>query len=510
MVDLANLSEQLYATTPAPNSHSTALDARELQHSPRRAGLIATDVLERGGTAGILGNSNSNTASPYARRRLDEHEPREEEAIGAAATRISVAADTQPRLFMWGLTGYRLLPEEASAAVPSVSAAVLSVSPPSAERTASVAAPRTAQVPTEVAVPPPHVVSAVACSPYVAVALTSEGLMLSWGRARQAAVPLLGDNHPVDRGIPTALALPVRMRAVAMGAYHVLALADNGHAYVWGSNSNGQLGLGLPDLVPHVAAPTLLAALKDRPLGQLAAGVSHSLALARDGRVYAFGLGQSGQLGLGNTSSCSTPNEIKAFKAPVMCVSAAMNHSACIAAGEVYVWGHTVGGGGAARVVSQPQLVPVNRELQLCQVACGHSHVALLSDLGTVYTWGDGLIGHEGSEHEAEPRVVSLLQDYSVVHVSCGGRHTAVLTDERRLLTFGRDPFGQLGLERGEQARPQLVERLPGAVVSVCASENSTAAVAVAASPRFALLSEFFASGMLLCCVCVFFFLSPV
>src|SRR5262249_38213912 len=65
----------------------------------------------------------------------------------------------------------------------------------------------------------------------------------------------------------------------------------------WGTGSYGQLGNGSST---NNGAPAAVAALPgDRKAVAVAAGFDHSLALADDGTVWAWGHGQSGQLGNG-------------------------------------------------------------------------------------------------------------------------------------------------------------------------------------------------------------------
>jgi alpha-tubulin suppressor-like RCC1 family protein len=81
---------------------------------------------------------------------------------------------------------------------------------------------------------------------------------------------------------------------------------------VWGTNLNGQLGLGAEPngtFVP-VASPTSLAGagvLSGRTILSAAMGSNHMLALTTDGLVAGWGLNPNGQLGNGNANNASTP-----------------------------------------------------------------------------------------------------------------------------------------------------------------------------------------------------------
>jgi alpha-tubulin suppressor-like RCC1 family protein len=71
-----------------------------------------------------------------------------------------------------------------------------------------------------------------------------------------------------DPGRPSAVAVPRRIEGlppvveVALGAEHACARAANGELWCWGSDIEGQLGLGTPGFI---TVPTKLAPVTNRP-----------------------------------------------------------------------------------------------------------------------------------------------------------------------------------------------------------------------------------------------------
>ena len=62
--------------------------------------------------------------------------------------------------------------------------------------------------------------------------------------------------------------------------------------------------------MPYKAvSPQLVEVNLDRPVQAVACGMFHSVILC-EGTPFSFGLGQYGQLGLGNTFSCHRPSLI--------------------------------------------------------------------------------------------------------------------------------------------------------------------------------------------------------
>ena len=54
---------------------------------------------------------------------------------------------------------------------------------------------------------------------------------------------------------------------LACGACHVIALDQNGAVLVWGSNANGQLGIGA-DKKGAIVTPTRISSIYNLPIGK--------------------------------------------------------------------------------------------------------------------------------------------------------------------------------------------------------------------------------------------------
>uniref|UniRef100_A0A3B4XNV5 Uncharacterized protein n=1 Tax=Seriola lalandi dorsalis TaxID=1841481 RepID=A0A3B4XNV5_SERLL len=91
----------------------------------------------------------------------------------------------------------------------------------------------------------------------------------------------------------------VPVSQVACGSQHSVALTKDGQVYAWGQDSRGQLGLG--KMKTGANSPQLLRSLSAIPLVQVAAGGEQSFALSVSGGVFGWGRNDRGQLGLGDT-----------------------------------------------------------------------------------------------------------------------------------------------------------------------------------------------------------------
>ena len=86
----------------------------------------------------------------------------------------------------------------------------------------------------------------------------------------------------------------VRIVEVAVGVEHTLALASDGRLYAFGCNGRGSLGLGSSTL-GTISQPTIVNT--PETFVKVAAGSLHSVGLTASGAVYTWGANDQGQLG---------------------------------------------------------------------------------------------------------------------------------------------------------------------------------------------------------------------
>ncbi len=135
-------------------------------------------------------------------------------------------------------------------------------------------------------------------------------------------------------------------RMLSAGAAHTLGLAADGTVWAWGDNGNGQLGLG--DTTRRTTPVQVVAT----GFAAVSAGGSHSLTVKTDGKLWAWGNNGNGQLRLGDTMQQTTPVQVAGpgFAA----VSVGTAHSLAVKTdGTLWAWGSN----GAAQLGTEP--VPV-------------------------------------------------------------------------------------------------------------------------------------------------------
>jgi alpha-tubulin suppressor-like RCC1 family protein len=288
------------------------------------------------------------------------------------------------------------------------------------------------------------------------LALTADGTVYAWG---SNSFGQLGDNSTVYRSAPVALALQyvpagIRFTQIAAGQNHSLALAADGALYSWGSSLDGQLGNGTTDhLLPMSVAPGM--APPDTRYKQIAAGSFHSLALATDGKVYAWGNNARGQLGDGTTTSRAFLVEVLPGTAPAgtryVQLSAGSNHTLALAAdGNAYGWGYN-GYGQLGDGTTTDRLVPTptaSTGTRFTQVAAGQSHSLALAADGTPYAWGsnsNAQLGDNSTTQRLAPVALAAGAATGYTQTAAGNSHSVALTATGGLYAWGFNSYGQLG-----------------------------------------------------------------
>ncbi|XP_025109436.1 probable E3 ubiquitin-protein ligase HERC4 isoform X2 [Pomacea canaliculata] len=152
-----------------------------------------------------------------------------------------------------------------------------------------------------------HSIVQVSCGSRHCIVLTNEGLIATWGA--NDCGQLGAGNKGGFRDSPEFLSClnGIPIAQVVAGGCHNFTLSMSGAIYGWGKNSFGQLGLSdqTQRLVPHQCR-----SLRSQKIKYLSCGEDHTAALTIDGRVFTFGAGSYGQLGHGSTNNEIVPRQV--------------------------------------------------------------------------------------------------------------------------------------------------------------------------------------------------------
>ena len=260
---------------------------------------------------------------------------------------------------------------------------------------------------------------------------------------------------------PSPVTVTGDFSAVSIGGAHSIALdtTAGGNVWSWGLNGSGQLGDGT---VVSKTSPAQVLVSVDGPalagVKAIAAGGNHSLAIAADDTVWAWGLNSSGQLGDGSVVTTSSPVQVSALTG-VTAIAAGGAFSLALKDGNVWAWGNNSNGQlGDNSFVSSPspvQVVMLNEstpELDdtiaisgITAIAAGGSHALALKDDGTIYAWGYNVFGQLGDGTVTSRNVaVEVIMPGEVTAISAGLDHSLAVIDGA-VYAWGYNYHGQLG-----------------------------------------------------------------
>ena len=187
-------------------------------------------------------------------------------------------------------------------------------------------------------------ITSVSAGASYSLALDSDGSVYAWGMNYKGQ---LGDGTATHRHLPVQISEGSILEgkdivSVSAGAHHSLVLDSDGKVYAWGSNGSGQLGDGT---TTNRRSPIQVGGvLEGKEIVSVSTGNEHSLALDSNGNVYAWGWNADGRLGDGTTTDRHSPIQISEGSIlegkDITSVSAGMNHSLALDSdGKVYAWG---------------------------------------------------------------------------------------------------------------------------------------------------------------------------
>ncbi|KAL1233602.1 X-linked retinitis pigmentosa GTPase regulator [Trichinella spiralis] len=300
----------------------------------------------------------------------------------------------------------------------------------------------------------------VACGNDHTILVTESGRILSFGSNEWGQ---LGFLQKKTASKPTTIKYLKGKRAccVACGAQHTILGFESDKIYAFGRNCEGQLGLGNDE---EQLMPAEITALSGIPIAQLSAGVAHSAALTNEGKLYVWGRNTEGQLGLPHIQETKLP-QIFHFPTLIKFVDCGYYHSAIINDElQVFTFGEGNHGKLGFETTANVKLPTKIESLQNCvEVACGKNHTMVLASSGLVFSFGDGSYGQLGlgkaTHHCSSPTLIPNLSN--VKHISCGETHSGCITADHKLFLWGDNRCGKINSEDSNMNYylPKYIER---------------------------------------------------
>ena len=290
-----------------------------------------------------------------------------------------------------------------------------------------------------------------------------------------------------------------KIKDIASGTVHNLALTMDNKLFSWGSSQGGQLGLPENYLLSQpgyktsffLATPTLIQIFsknnnkKCDEIIKIGCGEAHSIALNSKGKVYSWGFGSNGQLGLGFCEDSFEPGsglyksrrfipeyinyledeniiDIKCGKTFTMFINdknelyaSGVNDLNQLGLNECSPKDHLVNKDVQCYDFVFPTKVDCFLNMKVLKISCGEGHCLaiikdLISNIQTIWSWGNNKFGQLGQGQnikKSTPNPINYLSEYNSKkfgEIACGGFHSLCLIKYKENLNWIEDDYNEI------------------------------------------------------------------
>lgn len=258
--------------------------------------------------------------------------------------------------------------------------------------------------------------------------LAPNGSMWSWG-GQDRGWPVLGLGKTNLTASLVRIGSKTEWAYVSAGDDHNLALQSDGTVWAWGANSRGQLGDG------NLGAKLTngLVNLQERPVHtvdgtdwvKVEAGSSTSYGLKRDGSLWAWGVNNFGQLGIGSWTGSPMPARVGTATNWVKIRAGGVSAAGIQSDGSLWIWGGSPKLGNTASLSPQNLLGPtrITSDTNWVDVSVAFKLWLAIKSDGTLWAWGRNAYLLTGAAQDAceIPTPIGHETDWQSVCSSRGG-----------------------------------------------------------------------------------------
>eukprot|EP01091_Cochliopodium_minus_P013291 TRINITY_DN4247_c0_g1_i1.p1 TRINITY_DN4247_c0_g1~~TRINITY_DN4247_c0_g1_i1.p1 ORF type:complete len:316 (-),score=72.14 TRINITY_DN4247_c0_g1_i1:58-1005(-) len=252
---------------------------------------------------------------------------------------------------------------------------------------------------------------------------------------------------------------------ISCGASHSLIYKKNGELFVFGDNSNGQLGLG--QKIFSVDKPTLL--MTNPTIEIVSVGQIHTILYTSNGDLLGFGDNSFGQLGLGE-EIVDTPKLI--MNAKIRNVASGQYFTLIYKEnGDLLGLGSNSSGQlglGSFQDKKTPDLIM--NDPNIIGIYCGQNHHLIYKRNGDLLGCGDNSCGQLGiGNTETKSKHVLIMNDREIKKIGVGFNHCFIHKFNGDIIAFGDNSSGQLG-KKGNYTYivPFKLMNEPSASILIC------------------------------------------
>jgi len=270
---------------------------------------------------------------------------------------------------------------------------------------------------------------------YHQVAIKTDGSLWSWGRTHYGQG---GRNNSTDISSPAQIGsltdwkgvtaeqledgYPVRL---GVGSYNVIIIKDDGTLWSWGWGAQKTGGWGDTD---NRSSPVQIGSGTDWQ--SVASNFSYNtLAIKTNGTLYAWGKGDYGQLGQGDTTDHDSPVQVGSLTTwKYLGAGYGFAHMVKTDGTLWFMGRNDAGQGGTGNLTNYSSPVQIGSDTDWAQVVDGYEHMRVLKTDGTLWVSGKNNYGQLGQNNTTElssPVQVGTVTRWS--KMICGKTHTVIV-----------------------------------------------------------------------------------
>ncbi|MBU4457072.1 MAG: hypothetical protein KKA65_06240, partial [Nanoarchaeota archaeon] len=225
----------------------------------------------------------------------------------------------------------------------------------------------------------------------------SNGTVMCWGynifgQIGNGSASSVGTPNGPERAVGITNAM-----GIATGQYHSCAVLDNGTVMCWGYNNNGQMGNGTTSSTVYALVPQKVPSIINAT--QVSSGYSHVCALLNNGTIMCWGIGTSGQLGNGASSTSNVPVKVQKITDAIKISSGSNHNCAILQNGTVMCWGYNYYGQfGDGTRTSRNSPIVVPGVTNATKIFAGIDYTCAVLENKTGLCWGRNAFGALGSK----------------------------------------------------------------------------------------------------------------
>lgn len=269
--------------------------------------------------------------------------------------------------------------------------------------------------------------TSVSVASFGACARTSSGEAFCWGNNSSG---YLGDGTTTNTNVPVAVKMSgvlsgKSITKVSTSGYHSCVLTTENKPYCWGYNSYQHLGDGTNTNSSEPVAVITSGALNGKSVIDIATSRYNTIALASDGTLYCWGVGNgcSGSFGDGTPALLTNLGSL-AGSTPSKLFTSNDDSNFCVTTtqGGAYCWGASgsgTGTGSSGSVLAPTELVRsgaiAGKQLMSATIGSSAASGCGLASNGSLFCWGwndDGNFGNGTTNSSMTPVRVSNPSNY--------------------------------------------------------------------------------------------------